>query len=162
MPDGTRFLFLGVEAGHRPRLYMHSLGEKSTKVISPEGYDTTGTPISPDGRYFVARCPDLKPCLLAIAGGEIKAMPAAKTTDLPIQWTSDGHSLYVFQYGALPAKVELVNIATGKRTFWKTFAPADLAGVHGISYMTVTSDGRVCLYSYLRTFSDLYLAEGLK
>jgi len=45
---------------------------------------------------------------------------------------------------------------------WKSFAPADLAGVHGITYMSVTPEGRVCLYSYVRTFSDLYLAEGLK
>jgi eukaryotic-like serine/threonine-protein kinase len=162
MPDGTHFVFLGVEAGHRPRLYMQSLDEKSAKVISPEGYDTTGTPISPDGRYFVARCPDLKPCLLPLAGGEVRAIPGTTTTDLPMQWTVDGRSLYVFQYGTLPAKVELLNIATGKRTYWKTFAPADLAGVHGITYMLVTPDGRVCLYSYLRTLSDLYLAEGLK
>jgi Tol biopolymer transport system component len=162
MPDGTHFVFLGVEPGHRPRLYMQALEEKTAKAISPEGYDTTGTPVSPDGRYFVARCPDLKPCLLPLAGGETQAIPGATTTDNPMQWTKDGRSLYVFQYGALPAKVELVNIATGTRTFWKSFAPADPAGVHGISFMTVTSDGRVCLYSYLRTFSDLYLAERLK
>jgi Tol biopolymer transport system component len=160
--DDKHFVFQGVEPGHHPRLYMQALGEKSAKAISPEGYDSPGTPVSPDGRYFVARCPDLKPCLLPLDGGEAQVIPGATTTDTPMQWTSDGRSLYVFQYGSLPAKVELVNVATGKRTFWKSFAPADLAGVHGISIMTVTPDSRVCLYSYLRTFSDLYLAEGLK
>jgi eukaryotic-like serine/threonine-protein kinase len=162
LPDSKHFVFFGLEPGHRPRLYIQALDEKSPRAISPEGYDTTGAPVSPDGRYFVARCPDLKPCLLPLGGGEATAIPGATRTDNPAQWTADGRSLYVFQYGNLPVRVELVNVTTGKRTFWKSFAPADLAGVHGISYASVTPDGRVCLYSYLRTFSDLYLAEGLK
>ena len=147
LPDGKRFVFLGVEPGHRPRLYMQDLDGKQAKAISPEGYDSIGAPVSPDGRYFVARCPDLKPCLIALDGGKTQMIPGATRTDIPIQWTSDGRSLYLYQYGALPAKVEMMNIATGKRTFWKSVAPADLAGVHGISYVNATSDGRVCLYS---------------
>ena len=162
LPDGTHFVFLGVEAGHKPRLYMQALNEKQPKAISPEGYDSTGASVSPDGRYFVARCPDLKPCLLPLDGGEAQVIPHTTRTDNPIQWTADGRSLYMFQYGTLPAKVELVNINTGERTFWKSLAPADLAGVHGIGYVAMTPDGHVCLYSYVRTFSDLYLADGLK
>jgi hypothetical protein len=54
-----------------------------------------------------------------------------------------------------------MDVATGKRTQWKTLAPADLAGVHGINLVRMTRDTRVCLYSYLRTFSDLYLVQGL-
>lgn len=68
----------------------------------------------------------------------------------------------MFRFGTLPSTVERVDIVTGKRTPWKTLAPADLAGVHGISVVKMTRDTRVCLYSYLRTFSDLYLAQGMK
>jgi hypothetical protein len=68
----------------------------------------------------------------------------------------------MFQVGALPSAVERVDIATGKRTPWKTLAPADLAGVHGVTVVRMTPDARVCLYSYIRTFSDLYLVQGLK
>ena len=127
LPDGKRFVFLGVEPGHRPRLYMQDLDGKQAKAISPEGYDSIGAPVSPDGRYFVARCPDLKPCLIALDGGKTQMIPGATRTDIPIQWTSDGRSLYLYQYGALPAKVEMMNIATGKRTFWKSVAPVLLA-----------------------------------
>jgi hypothetical protein len=68
----------------------------------------------------------------------------------------------MFHFGALPAPVERVDIATGKRTPWKTLAPADLAGVHGVTVVRMTRDAHVCLYSYLRTLSDLYLVQGLK
>jgi hypothetical protein len=60
----------------------------------------------------------------------------------------------MFRYSVLPAQVEHVDIATGKRTPWKMLAPADLAGEHGISIVKMTRDTRVCLYS-TRTFSDL-------
>jgi hypothetical protein len=54
----------------------------------------------------------------------------------------------MYRSGTLPSTVERVDIATGKRTPWRTLAPADLAGVHGISQVVMTRDARVCLYSY--------------
>jgi len=68
----------------------------------------------------------------------------------------------MYQVGDLPSTVDRVDIATGKRTPWKTLAPADLAGVHGVTVVRMTPDAGLCLYSYLRTFSDLYLVQGLK
>ena len=82
--------------------------------------------------------------------------------DAPVQWSTDGRSLFVFQYGSLPARIERVDIATGKRTLWKSVSPSDPAGVHGITEIRMTPDGRVCLYSYLRTFSDLFVAKGIQ
>jgi len=104
------------------------------------------------------------PNLLAIydVGGEPRRIPGLKRDDAPVQWSEDGRSTYSFHLGALPSAVERIDMATGKRTRWKTLAPADLAGVHGISQVTMTRDGRVCLYSYLRTFSDLYLVQRVK
>jgi eukaryotic-like serine/threonine-protein kinase len=109
----------------------------------------------------IASCLDLKPCLFPLAGGEPRAIPGVAITDAPIQWSEDGRSLYMFRFGALPTTIERVDVATGKRTQWKTLAPADPAGVHGINLVRMTRDTRVCLYTYLRTFSDLYLVQGL-
>jgi hypothetical protein len=83
-------------------------------------------------------------------------------SDMPFQWSEDGHSLYMFTLHALPATIDLVDVVTGKRRPFKTVAPADVAGVHGIDQIRMTRNGRVCLYSYLRTFSELYLARGLQ
>jgi eukaryotic-like serine/threonine-protein kinase len=162
LPDGRHFIFQGTEPGHNTRLYVEDLDGGAPRAISPEGYATLGVPVSPDGKYVVAACLDMKPCLFPVAGGEPRVIPGVGITDGPIQWSEDGQSLYMFDFGALPATVERVNIATGKRTPWKTLAPADLAGVHGITAVRMTRDTHVCLYSYLRTFSDLYLVQDLK
>jgi hypothetical protein len=161
LPDSKRFVFQGAEPGHNTRLYVQELEGGSPKTISPEGYGIAG-PVSPDGKYVVAFCLDLKPCLLPLVGGEPRTIPGVALTDGPIQWSEDGRSLYMYRFGAVPSTVERVDINTGKRTPWKTLSPADLAGVHGISAVKMTRDAHVCLYSYLRTFSDLYLIQGMK
>jgi Tol biopolymer transport system component len=160
LPDGKHIMFSGAEQGHGSRLYLMDLDNGSVKPISPDGYIFTWL-VSPDGKYALALCPDFKVCLFPTAGGEPMRIPNLESLDNPFQWSVDGTSLYNFRFGR-SATIERVDIATGKRTPWKTVAPADLAGVHGISQMVATRDGRVCLFSYLRTFSDLYLVQGVK
>jgi eukaryotic-like serine/threonine-protein kinase len=161
LPDGKHIIFSGVEPGHAGRLFLMDLENGSAKAISPEGYIYVWQ-VSPNGKYVFTNCPDFKTCLFPLEGGEPRRIPGLKRDDAPVQWSEDGRSTYSFHLGALPSAVERIDMATGKRTRWKTLAPADLAGVHGISQVTMTRDGSVCLYSYLRTFSDLYLVQRVK
>jgi serine/threonine protein kinase len=161
LPDGKHIVFSGVEPGHGGRLYLMDLESNSAKAISPEGYIFVGQ-VSPDGKYALASCPDATVCLFPLGGGDQRRIPDWKPWDIPVQWSEDGHSIYSFRLGALPARVERVDMATGRRTPWKTLAPADAAGVHGISAVAMTRDGHVCFFSYLRTLSDLYLVQGVK
>ena len=55
-----------------------------------------------------------------------------------------------------------LDLATGKRTLWRSLAPADPAGVSQIGPIVMTPDGASYIYGYHRTLSDLYLVEGLK
>src|SRR5262249_14779999 len=155
LPDGKHFAFFGVEPGHSTRWYVQSLESGRPQPLTPEGYGDTLSFASPDGKYIVVAGPDGKICVYPLDGGQPKQIPGLDLGDRPIQWTPDGRSLYMFRYGALTAKIDKVDITTGKHTPWKTVAPPDLAGVHGITEIRMTRDGRVCLYSYLRTFSDL-------
>jgi Tol biopolymer transport system component len=160
--DGKGFVFLGAEPDHNTRVYVEDLTGAHPKAISAEGYGSYGAPVSYDGKYFVASCLDLKPCLVPLTGDEPRPIPNTEIADQPFQWSEDGRSLYMFRFGAVPATIDLVDIVNGKRRSVKTVAPADLAGVHGIDQIRMTSDARVCLYTYLRTFSELYLVEGMK
>jgi len=162
LPNGESFVFLGAEPGHNTRVYLEDLTGGYPKAISAEGYGSYGAPLSPDGKYFVASCLDLKPCLVPLTGDEPRPIPNTEILDQPFQWSEDGRSLYMFRLGAVPATIDLVDIVKGKRRSVKTVAPADLAGVHGIDTIRMTRDARVCLYAYLRTFSELYLVEGMK
>ena len=78
-----------------------------------------------------------------------------------VRWTTDGRGLYVRTL-TVPTRVDIVDIATGRRTFWKELGPADRTGVAGIAPLHVTGDGRYYVYSYNRYTDDLYLVEGLK
>ena len=60
------------------------------------------------------------------------------------------------------ARVERLDLATGRRTPWKQLAPADPAGVGSLSSILIAPDGKSYVYSYSRLTEDLYLAEGLK
>jgi hypothetical protein len=118
--------------------------------------------VSPDGKLIVVRGPDQKVYLYPTAGGEPTAIPGTTPDDTPTGWSADGRALYVYRRKDLPARVELLDVSTGRRQLWKELMPADSAGVTAISPPHVSPDGSFYAYSCLRTLSDLYLVEGLK
>ena len=98
--------------------------------------------------------------LVPAEGGAGRPLPGSVQGDTPIRWSADG-AVYV-RHGDLPVEVFRVDVATGKRTLWRTLAPADLAGVEEIAAIEVTPDGKAYAYGASRVLSDLYIAEGLK
>jgi hypothetical protein len=82
--------------------------------------------------------------------------------EFPTAWSSDGRSLFVMTRGQIPAQVFRVDVGTGQRTFWRSFEPADSAGIDTIRGVLVSADNKSYVYGYSRTLSDLYLVQGLK
>jgi len=62
----------------------------------------------------------------------------------------------------MPARIERVEIATGRRLPWKELRPVDPAGVFGINSVVVTPDGGSYAYTFASSIGSLYLAEGIK
>jgi Tol biopolymer transport system component len=160
LPDGKRFVFTGTEPGHGARLYLESLDEGEAHAISMEG--VASNVLSPDGKFIAARAPDRKTYLFPVEGGEPKPVGGVQPDEFPTSWSSDGHSLFVITRGQIPAQVFRVDVATGQRTFWRSFEPADSAGIDTIRGVLVSADNKAYVYGYSRTLSDLYLVEGLK
>jgi hypothetical protein len=79
-----------------------------------------------------------------------------------LQWSADGRFLYVSERYARPARALRLELATGERTLWREFSPADPAGVVGTIDPTLTPDGSAWAYSVLRHLNDLYVVEGLR
>ncbi|HET7294598.1 MAG TPA: protein kinase [Vicinamibacteria bacterium] len=161
-PDGKRLLVTGSEPGRGNRLYVLDLGGGNHRAVSPEGVVAWGRGIAPDGRQAVGSGPDGTPWLYPIDGGEARAVPGCTPEDLPIRWTGDGRSLYLQRGSAMPARVDVVDVATGARRLWKELRPPDPTGVHAIGPILLTADGSAYAYSYRRLLDDLYLAEGLR
>jgi len=163
-PDGKRIFFGGNEPGHKVRLYVMDLEGGKPRALTPEGvFLPYGNAISPDGKWLVGLDPDQKRMLYSTEGAAPRPLPGMESSrDDPTQWSSDGRFLYVYRVGDLPARVDRLEIATGRRELWKQLQPADTSGVVDIGPIFVTPDGKSYIYGFKRVLGDLYLIKGLK
>jgi eukaryotic-like serine/threonine-protein kinase len=160
--DGKRLMFSADEPGKGVRLYVYDMESAKSQPISPEGVNGNAFTISPDSSMVAAIGPDQKGYLYPVAGGEPIPIVGLNVGEQPINWTEDGHSLYIYQPGELPAQVYRLDVKTGQRTLWKQLLPSDPAGVENIGPIYMTRDAKTCVFGYHRMLADLYLVEGLK
>jgi Tol biopolymer transport system component len=162
VPDGKHFVFSGNERASGVRLYVQDISGAKPKAISPEGVDAQAFAVSPDGQTVVGVGPDQKGYLFSLAGGEPRIVSGMEPGDIPINWSQDGHSVYLYRSGEVPAKVYRLELTSGNRSVWKQIAPLDPTGVSTIGPILITPDGKTYVYGFHRTLGDLYLVEGLK
>jgi serine/threonine protein kinase/Tol biopolymer transport system component len=160
-PDGKRLLFSADEPGKGVRLYVQEVSGPA-KAITNEGVNGSLIAISPDGKQVALVGADQKPSLLTVDSGEIRPIPGLDAGEAPIAWTGDGRSLFVYRLGEVPATVNRLDLATGRKQAWKQLVPPDVSGVTDISSVLITPDGNNYVYEYGRTLSDLYLVNDLK
>jgi eukaryotic-like serine/threonine-protein kinase len=87
-----------------------------------------------------------------------------QTADNIVGWVSGDRSIYV-RRGSLttiPARILRIDLETGNEEKWRDLLPADSAGLNGIVGVKVTPDGSRYAYSYFRSLSNLYLAQGIR
>jgi len=162
LPDSKRYVFLGNEKDRGLRLWVQSLEGGSPTPISPVGIQATQWVVSPDGKMVAAVQSDHKGYLFSLDGGEPRVIPGFPDGFVPVGWTNDGQSIFVYTPGELPAKVYRLDLATGQKQLWKTLMPADAAGITDMGPILITPDGKSYVYEYGRTLSDLYVVEGIK
>jgi eukaryotic-like serine/threonine-protein kinase len=165
LPDSRRALVAGVmdESGYR--LYLIDTLDETAKPVSPAsiwGGGSRAFAVSPDGRIAAGMSAEQTIVLYAIDGSGGAPLPGAVKGEIPIQWSADGASLFVYEPTSLPARVSRVTVATGARELWKEFTPADPAGVTRIAPVIVTPDAGAYAYNAIRSLSDLYVVEGIK
>ncbi|HEY1272509.1 MAG TPA: hypothetical protein VGF08_11015, partial [Terriglobales bacterium] len=161
-PDGKRLLFSGNEPGQGVRLYVYDLATNKSQPITQAGVNGTAFVISPDSQEVAGIGPDHKGYLYPVAGGEPRLIAGLNPGEQPITFSGDGKSLYIYQPGELPARVDRLEVQTGKRTLWRQLMPTDPAGVENIGPILMTPDAKTCVFGYHRMLADLYLVEGLK
>jgi len=161
-PDGKRLLVSGNEPGQGVRLYIYDIATDKRKEITQPGVNGTAFVISPDSKWVAGIGPDHKGYLYPVDGGDPKLIGGLRPGEQPITFSSDGQSLYIYQPGELPARVDRLDLRTGQRTLWKQLMPTDPAGVENIGPILMTPDAKTCVFGYHRMLADLYLVEGLK
>jgi dipeptidyl aminopeptidase/acylaminoacyl peptidase len=161
-PDGRRVVAVGNEPGRGPRLYLQDIAGGKPRAITPEGVSFLFQTVSPDGRFVAATGPDRRIALYPTEPGEPRPIPGLTPEDVPMRWTADGRSLYVWRSSEPPGRIDLVDVATGRRALWREFRPPDPAGVLQVGPIVVAPDGATYVYSYRRALDELYLATGIR
>ena len=145
------------------RIYVQDTEGGKPRAISPEGIRAGyGVVISSTGEWVTAVAAGQKVFLYPVEGGEPRPLPGAGARDAPLHWSRDGRFLYLSVLGEIPARVERLEVATGRREPWMEFLPADSSGIIDIGPVLFTPDMKAYAYTYKRVLSDLYLATGLK
>jgi Tol biopolymer transport system component len=159
-PDGKRILVCGTEAKHASRCYVQDVSGGKPRPVTPEG--TREGTVSPDGTLLLAQASRDEYQLYPSAGGEPRPVSSLAPDDIVARWTADGRGVLAYRWSEVPARLERVDLATGRRDFVRRLAPEDLAGVVKIHGVTVAGDENVYAYSAWQRRSDLFLVEGAR
>jgi Tol biopolymer transport system component len=160
-PDGRRLIVLAIEPGHTQRFYL--LDPESgaqPRPITAEGVGVFGVP-SPDGKRFAAESVGGAVQVWPVDGGDPSPLPGSQPGDLPILWSADGRTIDVTVKQERSARIDAIDAATGRRSLFRTVAPADPAGIVGVDFICLSADMRAYVYSYRRVLSALYQVDGL-
>lgn len=159
MPDGKSVL-LTEGKGSAARICIQPVDGGAARAVTPEGFSTPEQhAVSPDGKSFVAqRVSDQNWVIFPMTGGQPRPIPSAAPDDTPIRWSSDGQAIFVLQSGQTSSrKIFRINLANGQRTLVREWKPADPAGVDQLTSVTITPDGKIIVYSYVSTLSNMQL-----
>jgi Tol biopolymer transport system component len=161
--DGRSVSVCGTEAGEISRCWVRDLAGGPARAVTPPG--TRRGRVSPDGTSAVARGPDGRYRRYAIDSQSIGDGVPVDGLDIRDDvggWSADGRSLLVFRPGEIPARVDRLDLATGRRTVMRELAPADRAGVVSIEGISFSADETFYAYGVMRKAGNLFTVEGVR
>ncbi len=159
-PDGRRVLARVAEAGHRARLFTLDIETGRARPFSPEGIPVSQLAVSPDGKRVISSTEDEERFIYDVEGGARQSVPGLPKGFYVIAWCSDGRSVFVRTSGIHPLKIFRLDLTSGQMEPWKEFSISDIG--MGLAGVIPTPDGKSYVYGYQRSFSDLFIVEGLK
>jgi eukaryotic-like serine/threonine-protein kinase len=161
-PDGRKILFVGEEAGHKPRCYIQGIDGGEPVPVTPEGVvETYNLRVSSDGKSLLIQDKSGRLSIYSLETGTSRVIPGMETGDAVAGWSLDGQSLYVYRLKSLPFQIFRINLLTGKKERWKEITPSDATGVVS-SRILFTPDGKGYVYDVVHYTSSLYLCDGLR
>ena len=159
LSDRKHVLVSGAEPGKAPRCYLLDVPGGAMSPVTPSGTQV-GT-IAPDGLTLLARTSSAW-VLYDLKGGGGRPIGSLSLEDDLIRWSPDGRSVFAFRSAQIPLRVDRVEIATGNRTAFAEFSPAERAGLVTFLDVSLADDLESYAYCYQRHISTLYLVEGVR
>ena len=172
LPDGKRIFLLASRAGGPPRGYLMDAAGGTPRPFGPEGWLRSGGTMSvegrlggfsPDGRYATMKGPDGGWQIYPVDGGAPSPIRGLEPGEAVGPFVAGGKAVLVVRPERTRARIDRIDLATGRRNAWTELAPADPVGLTGISNLMVAADDRSYAYNANRVISDdLYLIEGIR
>lgn len=157
--DGKTICVSAAAPGHGSRIYLVDFVDRAAHPISPEGYYCLD--ISPDGNRVVARNSAGSLVWLTAGTGAPHVIPGDLRHYGVAGWSSNNREIYTYNRQGSVAKVERVDVESGRRTPFRELAPADPAGVIDV-WPRITPDGKYYVYSVGRHLAELFVVSGLR
>jgi hypothetical protein len=131
-------------------------------AVTPEGITASGVLalVSPDGKTVLAIDAAGKRVLFPLDGRNGCEIRGLGPNDHVIRWAEDGHALYFYRTEQNIRIYELDPVS-GRTKLSREVVPSDVAGILGGPTVLLSGDGKLCLYSFARYLSQLYLLTGL-
>jgi hypothetical protein len=159
LPEGDAIVVAGGADKRRARLYVWNADNGSApRAVSSEG-DYGKPVISPDGLLITASREGAQLSVYPVNGGESRPIEGATEDDVPLRWSADGKWLFVRAGPGMPAEIERLELASGRRESVKRLMPADRTGLFGISGVAITPDGASYAYTFASSIGTLYLVS---
>jgi len=125
--------------------------------LTPEGVLAT---LAPDGRTLLLALADGRFQLSSIEGGPPRPVEGLRPSDRQVGWSRDSQAVYVQPGLQVPATVERVELATGRRSVVRQLAPEGLGALAAIYVTDWIDDGRWYAYNYTSLPSTLFVVSG--
>jgi dipeptidyl aminopeptidase/acylaminoacyl peptidase len=159
-PDGKRILVCGTEAKHASRCYAQDVSGGRPRPVTADG--TRDGIVSPDGALLLVQGGRGEYQIYPSAGGDPRPVSSLAPDDVVARWSADGRGFLTNRWSEVPARLERVDLATGRRELVHRLAPPDLAGVVRIQNVTLAGDEKVYAYSAIQRRSDLFQVDGAR
>ena len=160
---GPRHVLLRARSADSPwRTYLQDIDGGMPSLVAHEP-GALASPVSADGNRFVSSRTDGSYWLATIAPGPSEPLPIVLASNQRIlQWTEDGHGLYVGTTDARQVTIARLDVRTGRSEFVRRITNDGL-GDFGRFVQTggarISRDGRIVVSSDAVTLSDLFLVE---
>ena len=81
---------------------------------------------------------------------------------MPVAWTADGRGLFFYDAEEDTARLQRLELASGRSQLVRELVPVKPAGMLGHFKILASADGRAQVYSYHQGRGDLFLIEGVR
>jgi hypothetical protein len=157
-PDGKSILIVGNENAKPTRAYRQDIPGGEPTPMLEEG--VLPAAIAPDGQTILGVDREQTWRWYPLSRGAPRTALGLTAEDSPsgiVGWSADGKGLFVRSGTDLPARIDRIDVATGRRTLLAEIGPTDRTGLFSFDPYTVSRDGNQYAYRYWKRLSTLFV-----